>query len=346
MKRSDFFYELPQELIALQPLAERDHSRLLIYERGRDHVEHRQFCNLPQFLKSGDCLVLNNSRVQPVRFLGRRKSGARIEVLLVKAEGSRVLAFVRGKGRVKNGEILELEEERIPCRLIERCGHWGQWWVDFPEHTDPNLLFEKGRAPLPPYISWARKGEENVPLDRSRYQTVFAAEAGSIAAPTAGLHFTQPLLSKIREAGVQITEITLHVGPGTFLPVREEEVEKHTLLAERYTVSAETADLIAKTKQNGRRVVAVGTTVTRVLEGVSDAQGRLKAQSGECSLFIYPPYKFRVVDALITNFHLPESTLLMLVCAFLGKEKCLELYQAAVREKYRFFSYGDAMLLL
>lgn len=346
MKLSDFHFELPDSSIAKQPLPRRDDSRLLVVERASGKRQHRRFRDLPEFLRAGDCLALNESRVLPVRFLGRRRSGARIEVLLVQAQGERCRAFVRGKGRVKEGETLELEAERIPCRLIERIGSFGEWWVDFPGGPSPESMRERGRAPLPPYIAWSRGEEPDPQLDRERYQTVFAVTPGSIAAPTAGLHFTPELLARIQERGVKLARLTLHVGPGTFLPVRCENIEEHRLLPERYEISSEAAVTICETRRAGGRVVAVGTTVTRVLESITDESGAPQPGRGETAKFIYPPYSFRAIDGLITNFHLPESTLLMLVSALLGRERCLEIYAEAVRENYRFFSYGDAMLIL
>lgn len=290
--------------------------------------------------------MLNDTKVLPVRFVGRRRTGARIEVLLVRPEGEMAVAFVRGRGRVKGGETLELEKEKIACRLERRLGRWGEWLVSFPGFPRPGDLFTRGRAPIPPYIAWARKEEAEPAFDLDRYQTVFAERPGSIAAPTAGLHFTARLLQQILDLGVGVVRVTLHVGPGTFLPLREEEVERHHLEPERYEVTEQAAARIRSAREGGGRVVAVGTTVARVLESLLDETGALAAGKGECGLFIHPPYRFRAVDALLTNFHLPESTLLMLVCAFVGREKCLELYRVAVAEKYRFFSYGDAMLIL
>lgn len=346
MKLSDFHFELPESQIAKTPLPQRDASRLFVVERESGAVQHRHFRDLPEFLRPGDCLVLNESRVMPVRFLGKRATGARIEVLLVTAEKERCRAFVRGKGRVKAGETLELETEKIPCRLLERIGHFGEWWVDFPGGPSPESMLELGRAPLPPYIAWARGEEPDPAFDRERYQTVFATQPGSIAAPTAGLHFTPQTLALIESMGVRIARITLHVGPGTFLPVRVERIEEHRLLPERYEVSTQAARTIREARAAGGRVVAVGTTVTRVLEAIADESGMPQPGSGETGLFLYPPYRFRAIDALVTNFHLPESTLLMLVCALLGTERCLAAYQEAVKEGYRFFSYGDAMLVL
>lgn len=341
MKLSDFTYELPRELIAQEPLKERDGSRLLVLDRASGGIRHETFREMPKYLDKGDCLVLNDTRVIPARLLGSREdTGGRIEFVLLKKldadvwevilkPGKRAkpgVRFVFGGGILK-AEILEQVEEGNRIVRFEYEGIFEQ------------VLDRVGIVPLPPYITRTLE-------DAERYQTVYSRYRGSAAAPTAGLHFTQKMLKELEDKGVRIAYVTLHVGLGTFRPVKVENIESHKMHAEYYTISEATAALINGTRENGGKIVAVGTTSCRVLETASDESGRIGPGEGWTSIFIYPGYRFKMVDALITNFHLPESTLIMLVSAFAGREKVLEAYRRAVEERYRFFSFGDAMLVL
>ena len=323
MKSRDFDYPLPPELIAQVPAPARDASRLMVAPRNGGAIEHLAFADLPRFLRPGDLLVLNNTRVIPARLMLTRSTGGRVEALLL--PGSRE-ALLDSGGRLKPGEVLRLEDGSA-CTLGNRRGE--AWEVEFERALE--TVERLGRAPLPPYIKRAPDSS-----DLERYQTVYAERPGSIAAPTAGLHFTQDLLHRITASGVAVAKVTLHVGTGTFKPVRAEEVEDHRMEPERYEIPEATLRAIEKAD----RVVSVGTTTCRTLE----AWARSGKAAGETDLFIRPPFEFQVVDALLTNFHLPKSTLLMLVCAFAGRERTLAAYAEAVKEKYRFFSYGDASL--
>jgi S-adenosylmethionine:tRNA ribosyltransferase-isomerase len=340
---SDFDYDLPPALIAQEPLARRDASRLLVLDRESGALRHHVFRDLPGLLRPGDLLVVNRSRVLPARLLGTRAGGGEAEVLLLRDLGGDVWeALVRPGRRLRVGarvhvdDALQVEvlggpaiaDGRRQVRLVARSG-------------DAAREVERlGHVPLPPYIR-----REDRPGDRVRYQTVYAKERGSVAAPTAGLHFTPELLDGLQPRGIERAEVVLHVGPGTFRPVQVEDVRHHTVPAEPYVVPEETTSAIARTRARGGRVVAVGTTTTRVLETAADDHGRVTAGEGETSLVIVPGYRFRAVDALVTNFHLPRSSLLLLVCAFAGRERTLEAYAEAVRQGYRFYSYGDAMLV-
>lgn len=341
MKLSDFTYELPRELIAQEPLKERDGSRLLVLDRASGEIRHETFRKVPEYLDRGDCLVLNDTRVIPARLLGNREdTGGKIEFVLLKKldadlwevilkPGKRAkpgARFVFGGGILK-AEIVGLAEEGNRIVRFEYEGIFEQ------------ILDRVGIMPLPPYITKTLE-------DAERYQTVYSRYRGSAAAPTAGLHFTQKMLGELEDRGVRIAYVTLHVGLGTFRPVKVEDVETHKMHAEYYTIGEKTAGLINGTREAGGRIVAVGTTSCRVLETASDGNGRLAPGEGWTSIFIYPGYRFKMVDALITNFHLPESTLIMLVSALAGRENVLEAYRQAVREKYRFFSFGDAMLII
>lgn len=341
MTTKDFYYHLPPELIAQTPLADRTASKLLVVNRKSGELSNKIFRDITEYLKPGDCLVMNNTRVIPARLYGVKEgSGGKIEFLLLKRleldtwevilkpgkkakPGSR---FEFGGGLLR-AEVLEIIEDGKRIVRFEYEGIWEE------------LLDTLGEMPLPPYIK--EKLE-----DRERYQTVYSKIEGSAAAPTAGLHFTEELLSKIQSMGVNIAYLTLHVGLGTFRPVAVENVEEHIMHTEHYEVTAKAAELINQTRQKGGRIIAVGTTSVRTLETVADRDGLLHPAVGETNIFIYPGYQFKAVDGLITNFHLPESTLLMLVSAFAGKEHIFHAYEEAVREKYRFFSFGDAMLLL
>jgi S-adenosylmethionine:tRNA ribosyltransferase-isomerase len=337
MKRTDFYYQLPAELIAQRPLEHRSASRLLCYDRQSGALSDRQFSELPELLNPGDLLVFNNTEVIPARLYAHKDSGGRVEILVERLlNRQECLAQVRASKSPKPGRKLVLEDGSELWVLGRQDGFF---------HLRSNdadlmgLLQELGHMPLPPYIT-----REDNEADRRRYQTVFAETPGAVAAPTAGLHFDQGLLERLRIAGIQSTTVTLHVGAGTFQPVRVDNIEDHQMHAEWLEVSRAACDAIAATKARGGRVIAVGTTAVRSLETAAQG-GTLQPFSGDSRIFIYPPYRFRVVDAMITNFHLPESTLLMLVSAFAGYEQTLVAYRHAVEQTYRFFSYGDAMLL-
>jgi len=337
MKRTDFNYQLPEELIAQRPLEQRSASRLLCLDRQSGDLSDKKFKDLPSLLNPGDLLVFNNTEVIPARLFGRKASGGRIEILVERLLNSReCLAQVRASKSPKPGGKLLLEDGSELLVLARQEGFFHLKSV----HTDlMDLLQALGHMPLPPYIS-----RDDNDADRRRYQTVYAETPGAVAAPTAGLHFDRVLLAQLKDAGVQSTTVTLHVGAGTFQPVRVDNIEEHLMHAEWLEVSQSACDAIAATKARGGRVVAVGTTAVRSLETAAQG-GSLLPYSGDSRIFIYPPYRFRVVDAIITNFHLPESTLLMLVSAFAGHEQTLAAYRYAVGQAYRFFSYGDAMLL-
>ncbi len=341
-----FDYTLPPELIAQRPADRRDESRLLVLRRTTGCVAHHRFGELPDLLRAGDLLVLNDTRVIPARLCLRRKSGSRIEGLFLKeADGGRWTVMLRGRGRIREGEVLDVEgAEGQALRLCESLGE-GAWAVA-PEPVVPamDLLERAGRSPLPPYIRRKDPDADLEALDRRRYQTVFAREPGAVAAPTAGLHFTPEVFRALEARGVERTTLTLHVGLGTFKPVATEQVERHRMHAERFRVPPAAAEAIRSARNEGRRVIAVGTTVVRVLESLV-RRGGLVPTEGETDLFIYPAFEFHVVDGLVTNFHLPRSTLLMLVSAFAGREFLLRAYEEAVARQYRFYSYGDACLI-
>jgi len=338
MKKSDFVFDLPKELIAQYP-RDRGQSRLFVLYRKRRKFEHKSFKDIMQYVGKDDCLVINNSKVIPARFYGYRESSSgKLELLLIeKMDDKRwkVLIFPGRKGRV--GDFLVLEN-KLRCRVLEIDEKTGERIVEFED--DKNLL-EFGSVPLPPYIKRRPKRE-----DKNRYQTIYAEKDGSVAAPTAGLHFDEETLKQFKGKGVEIAKVTLHVGPGTFRPVREEEIEKHEMESERYEISEEAAESINRSIARGGDIFAVGTTTVRVLETVADKEGRVREKKGRTDLFIYPPYKFKVVNHLITNFHLPGSTLIMLVSAFADKEIIFKAYRLAITRRYNFYSYGDAMLIL
>lgn len=338
MKTSDFHFELPDALIAQRPPARRQDSRLLVLHGNGDLGDHR-FIELPEFLESGDLLVLNDTRVIPARLLGTKSSGGRVEVLIERIEGdNEALSHIRASKACKPGNRLQLEDELE----VEVLGREGDLFRirQLGEESLQDALERIGRIPLPPYIN--RTADED---DRHRYQTVFARSPGAVAAPTAGLHFDQAMLERIEQKGIDIGRLTLHVGAGTFQPVRSGEIENHHMHSERIVVGRELIDKIEQTRARGGRVVAVGTTVVRALESVTGPDGKPEAYSGETDIFIRPGYRFRIIDAIITNFHLPESTLLMLVSAFAGTVRVIDAYRHAVAAGYRFFSYGDAMLI-
>lgn len=339
MKKSDFFYELPEALIAQTPMEPRDAARLMIYDRSKKEVEHLHFYDILEELKSGDALVINETKVIPARLFGQKEEGtAKVEILLLKRISNMDWeALLRPGKRFSTGAKIIIGDD-LSAEVLEKKEDGIVVLRFFFEGVFETLLDRYGKPPLPPYI------HDETP-DKERYQTVYAKEDGSAAAPTAGFHFTQALLGKIREKGVVIVPILLHVGIGTFRPVKEENILEHVMHKEYYEVSQQAADTLNSIKKKGGRIIAVGTTSVRTLESVADKTGIMHAAKEETDIFIYPGYQFRAVDAIITNFHLPESTLLMLVSAFIGKEETLRLYDLAVREKYRFFSYGDAMFL-
>ena len=337
MKRSDFHYELPPELIAQVPLRQRSDSRLLCYDRQSKGLHDRRFSDLPDLLEPGDLLVFNNTEVIPARLFGAKASGGKIEILVERLlNGAECLAQVRASKSPKGGGTLLLEDGS----RLQVLGREGSFFhLKAVEADLMGLLQRHGHMPLPPYIT-----REDTDYDRRRYQTVFAETPGAVAAPTAGLHFDEALLERLKNTGIESTTVTLHVGAGTFQPVRADNIEDHQMHAEWLEVPQSVCDAAAETRQRGGRVIAVGTTAVRSLETAAQ-HGTLKPFTGDSRIFIYPPYEFRAVDAMITNFHLPESTLLMLVSAFAGLEPTLAAYRHAVEQRYRFFSYGDAMLI-
>jgi S-adenosylmethionine:tRNA ribosyltransferase-isomerase len=339
MKKSDFYYDLPEELIAQTPLEKRDGSRLMLLDKTSGEIEHRHFYELPELIKAGDCLVLNNSRVLPARLIGVRKTGGAVELVLLKDLGDNLWECLSRPGRkTKPGTELIFGGGELSA-TVEDVVQGGNRLVRF--HYDGiflECLERLGKMPLPPYIKAELQNSE-------RYQTVYSKDLGSAAAPTAGLHFTLELLDELKNKGVNICYVTLHVGLGTFRPVKEEEIEDHDMHSEFCMIPPETAEIINETKSSGGRIIAVGTTSCRTLESFAHPDGTLEASSGWTNIFIYPGYKFKCIDALITNFHLPESTLIMLVSALAGREHILSAYKTAVEERYRFFSFGDAMLI-
>lgn len=342
MRVEEFDYRLPPSLIAQYPPRQRGETSLMVLHRQTGAIEHRAFRDIIQYLYPSDLLVMNNTRVLPARLIGKKETGGRVEMLLIPSRngmGGEWKALIKGGGKMKPGARIRFEHG-LEGEVREVKGAIGK--VSFSGQTEViDILLKIGHVPLPPYI---KRADE--PLDRERYQTVFAEKDGSIAAPTAGLHFTHDLLRSIRENGVRTTTITLHVGVGTFAPVRARDVENHVMEAEWVEISEQTAREIEDTKARGGKVIAVGTTTTRALESFSEGSGGVKPGHGMSSLFIYPPYRFRVIDGLITNFHLPKSTLVMLTSAFAGRDFLMKAYQEAIRRKYRFYSYGDAMLIL
>lgn len=341
MKLTDFHYELPADRIAQEPASKRDESRLMVLDRATSDVRHARFHELPSFLRPGDVLVLNATKVFPARLRGKKSSGGKIEILLVEPMGESWKALVRGTVKAAMLEFPEGLKATMQERLSE-----GEWRLQFSSNHIHDYLERYGEMPLPPYI----KRSAPRASDLHRYQTVYAEHQGAIAAPTAGFHFTEPLLKRLRDHGVQIETVVLHVGWGTFRPVRSDDVTAHQMLAERYEVSQATANALNKARSEKRRIIAVGTTVTRTLESLSDDTGKLRSGRGSTNLFIYPGYRFKGIDALITNFHLPDSTPLFLACAFYGGDTQAPFslkapYARAIEEGYRFYSYGDAMFI-
>ncbi len=341
MKTSDFFYELPEELIAQDPLEDRTASRLLVLDRKTDKLEHKIFGDVINYLNPGDCLVINNTRVIPARLIGEKEgTGGKVEILLLKRRENDIWeSLVKPGKKLRPGARVIFGDGRLKAEILEIAEEGNRLVKFYYEGIFEEILDSLGEMPLPPYITHKLE-------DKEMYQTVYAKFDGSAAAPTAGLHFTNELLEKIRQKGIRIASITLHVGLGTFRPVKVEDVNNHHMHTEWYEVNNEAADIINETKKNGGRVICVGTTSCRTIESVADENGLMSAKTGETDIFIYPGYKFKVMDGLITNFHLPESTLVMLVSAFAGKERVLSAYETAVKERYRFFSFGDAMILI
>ena len=339
MKTSDFNFELPEELIAQTPLERRDSSRLLTLDKNTGAVGHHHFYDLPDFLRPGDCLVLNDSRVLPARLIGHRPTGGTCEVLLLVDRGEGCWeCLVRPGKKLRTGAQIIFGQGQLTA-TIERELEDGKRLVQFHyQGIFLEILEELGKMPLPPYIKAELENQE-------RYQTVYSKVVGSAAAPTAGLHFTPELLDNIQEMGVKVCYVTLHVGLGTFRPVKAEDIRDHEMHSEFCMISQETADIINETKRNGGRVICVGTTSCRTIESCAAEDGTMTQRSGWTNIFIYPGYRFKVLDALVTNFHLPQSTLIMLVSALAGREHVLNAYQEAVKEKYRFFSFGDAMFI-
>lgn len=338
LKKSSYFYNLPEELIAQKPIEPRDNSRLLLFCRQTEEIQDKHFYDILDFLHKGDVLVVNNTRVLPARLFGYKETGAKIEILLQKRIDLTTWEVIaRPFKRLKEGSEIHFSKN-LSLTVLEKK-EYGECKVKFNfTGAFEERLDEVGQVPLPPYIHEKLK-------DKERYQTVYSKVEGSSAAPTAGLHFTSQLLEKLKDKGVEIIEVLLHVGLGTFRPVKEEDILNHNMHSEYIEMTKENADKINKAKAEGRRVVAVGTTSVRVLESVATEEGRVKEYKGETNIFIYPSYKFKIVDALITNFHLPESTLIMLVSAFAGYDQTMKIYNHAVKERYRFFSFGDVMFI-
>ena len=339
MKKSDFYFDLPEELIAQTPLEKRDASRLLLLDRETGEITHKHFYDLPDYLDPGDCLVLNDSRVLPARLMGNRLTGGAVEVVLLRDLGGGKWECLTRPGRkTRPGTDLTFGEGLLTATVTDALDDGNKVLQFHYEGIFLEILDQLGKMPLPPYI----KAELQ---DRERYQTVYSRELGSAAAPTAGLHFTEELLDRIRAKGVKVCFVTLHVGLGTFRPVKEEDILDHVMHSEYCVIPEETARTINETKASGGRVVAVGTTSCRTLESFTEPDGTVLAKGGWTDIFIYPGYTFKCIDALVTNFHLPESTLIMLVSALAGREHILHAYETAVRERYRFFSFGDAMFI-
>ena len=340
MNVKDYDYDLPEELIAQDPLEDRSSSRLMVLDRQTGDVEHRHFTDILEYLHPGDCLVINNTKVIPARLFGvKEDTQAKIEVLLLKRKENDIWeTLVKPGKKAKPGTKLVFGDGLLTAEVVDLVEEGNRLIQSHYDGIFEEILDQLGQMPLPPYITHQLK-------DKNRYQTVYAKYDGSAAAPTAGLHFTKELLQKVKDMGVDIAEVTLHVGLGTFRPVKVDNVLDHHMHSEFYMVSQEAADKINRAKESGHRVIAVGTTSTRTLEAAADENGRLHETSGWTEIFIYPGYQFKVIDALITNFHLPQSTLVMLVSALAGREHVLHAYEIAVKERYRFFSFGDAMLI-
>ena len=340
LKTSDYKYELPKELIAQDPLADRSSSRLMVLDRESGRISHKIFRDIISYLNPGDCLVINDTKVIPARLIGAREgSGGKVEIFLLKRKENDLWeTLVRPGKKLREGARVVFGDGDLQAEIKEVLPDGNRHVQFYYEGIFEEVLDRLGQMPLPPYITHKLE-------DKNRYQTVYATYEGSAAAPTAGLHFTKELLKEIEKKGVRVARVTLHVGLGTFRPVKVENVTDHRMHSEYYHVSREAASIINRTKEEGGRIISVGTTSTRTLESVADEDGRIHPGSGDTDIFIYPGYKFKCIDALITNFHLPESTLLMLVSALAGREHILAAYEEAVKERYRFFSFGDAMLI-
>jgi S-adenosylmethionine:tRNA ribosyltransferase-isomerase len=347
---ADYDYVLPEELIAQVPVAKRDQSRLLLVDRAKKSFSDNNFSALPEILKPGDLLVANDTKVVPARLFGRKESGGQVEILILDPlhsndpETNTRWCLLKSSKRPKRGSRLIFDKDI--SATVEELSNGGLARIHFREVSSLGaLLQERGKMPLPPYIK-RNKGDQRAPMDRERYQTVFALKAGAVAAPTAGLHFTEELITELNQAGVSLLRVTLHVGHGTFNPVKTKDIRKHILGEERFSVDPDVAEAINRAKREGRRIIAVGTTVVRTLESVGGARGEIIPGEGKTSLYITPGFQFNVISGMITNFHLPRSSLLFLVSALAGKDLIKKAYQHAVEEKYRFYSYGDAMLIL
>jgi S-adenosylmethionine:tRNA ribosyltransferase-isomerase len=349
---NDYHYDLPADLIAQQPALQRDRSKLLCLDRRTGGSSHATFSDIGDFLKTGDVLVVNNTAVIPARMEGKKDSGGKVEVLIADYAGGRraeeangrfvCRCLVKASKRPRAGSWLHFADE-LKAKVLDSGN--GACTLEFHPAGDFDSMLDKiGQVPLPPYIKRDPRGKSPCD-DMTSYQTVYASRKGAVAAPTAGLHFTSKLLGKLRAGGIKIVELTLHVGYGTFMPVRVSDIRQHKMHSEQFSISAPAAETINSARNAGQRVVAVGTTCVRTLEYAANADGRVEAGGGSCDLFIYPGFRFKIVDALITNFHLPKSTLLMLVTAFAGRQKVLDAYREAVRCRYRFYSYGDAMFI-
>jgi len=343
MRTEKFDYELPKELIAQYPVEPRDRARMMVLERGTGEIIHSSFSELPSFLDEGDLIVANDTRVIPARIWGRKGTGGKVEILLLRRrDGGEVWECLARKGRkIPPGTPLTFSS-RLRGEVLEDLPEGKKLIRFFPSEDFLEVLKEVGHVPLPPYI----RGGKDEDVDREAYQTVFARKEGAVAAPTAGLHFTPSLMERLKERGVKIVFLTLHTGWASFRPLRAERVEEHRLDEEYFEIPEETSEAIEETKRKGKKVIALGTTTTRALEEVASREGRVRATRGWTSLYIYPGYRFKAIDALITNFHLPRSSLLVLVAAFASRELIMRAYQEAVRRRYRFFSYGDGMLIL
>ncbi|MBO7368907.1 MAG: tRNA preQ1(34) S-adenosylmethionine ribosyltransferase-isomerase QueA [Clostridia bacterium] len=338
LKTKDFDYFLPEELIAQTPIEPRDSSRLLVYDRKTDKIEHKIFRDITEYLSENDLLVINNTKVYPARVYARSENGGKLEILLLKRLNLTDWEVLVKPGKKAHTGRTFIVSNELSFTILGDAEGGGRTIRFIFDGVFEDILSKVGEMPLPPYI------KEKL-LDQSRYQTVYCKDEGSAAAPTAGLHFTKELIQKLKDKGVEFVEVTLNVGLGTFRPVKSEDIEGHEMHSEFYVVSKEAADRINAAKKAGKRIVAVGTTSVRTLESATDENGIVQPKCENTRIFIYPPYKFKCVDALITNFHLPESTLIMLVSAFAGREKTLEIYKTAVEEKYRFFSFGDSMFI-
>lgn len=336
MKLKEFYYDLPPELISQEPMKERDMSRLMVLDRGDGSISEGFFRDITGYINEGDCIVLNDTRVIPARLYGKRRTGGKVEVFVLNPGADRLKALIRPSKRIKFEEEIELESGHVVTVLEETDpGRFVKFNAPLAE------VMKNGHMPLPPYIS-----RDDRPRDRFDYQTVYARTDGATASPTAGLHFTEELLEALKKKGVQIAFVTLHTSYGTFAPVRAENIEDHIMHSEYYVMDETTADIVNRTKASGKRIISVGTTSTRVLESSAAGDGRVAPGEGHTDIFIYPGYHHKIVDGLITNFHLPESTLLMLVSAFADRELILKAYHEAIQRKFRFFSYGDAMLIV